>query len=295
MTDTTKGATSDDNRRDDEALKEAPELLELAQEVATQAGRLLRARLSEVAGGRLLSRGASAKSSPTDLVTDVDRSSESLIVDSLLHARPNDGIHGEEGSSRTGSSGVTWVIDPLDGTINYLYGIEIFAVSIAASYRGRSVAGVVHNPLAGEMFTAFEGGGAELNGSELRLVQTGRPLAESLVGTGFSYGSKSRAAQAELLRSVLPKVRDIRRAGSAALDLCSVACGRLDAYFEAELKPWDRAAGELIVREAGGSVVTLDSLRGHSATVVAAAPGLKADLVNLLERAAASSEPSPGW
>jgi len=293
MTDPTRAGTHDDPP-DDEALRTGRELLELARQVATQAGHLLRARLPEVAGGRLLARGASAKSSPTDLVTDVDRSSESLIVGSLLQARPDDGIQGEEGSSRTGSSGVTWVIDPLDGTINYLYGIEIFAVSIAASYRGRSVAGVVHNPLAGEMFAASEGCGAELNGNELRLVRTGRPLAEALVGTGFSYRAESRAAQAELLGGILPEVRDIRRTGSAALDLCSVACGRLDAYFESELKPWDRAAGELIVREAGGSVVSLDDLRGHPPTVVAAAPGLEAAMINMLKRAAAGSEPSTG-
>jgi myo-inositol-1(or 4)-monophosphatase len=224
------------------------ELLELAQEVAVAAGDLLRERLPEVAGGRLLAGGASTKSSPTDLVTDVDRSSEALIVGSLLSSRPDDGIKGEEGSSRNGSTGITWVIDPLDGTINYLYGIPIFAVSIAAQIEERSIVGVVHNPLTGETFAASEGKGAFLDGRQLHLEHAGRPLSESLVGTGFSYKSQRRAVQARLLSVVLPEVRDIRRAGSAALDLCWVACGHLDAFFESGLQPWDLAAGGLIAR-----------------------------------------------
>ena len=278
-------AASDDEEHGQDSVAPGPELLALAQRVAGDAGRLLRSRLPEVADGRLLSGGASSKSSPTDLVTDVDRSSESLIVSSLLKARPDDGILGEEGSSRAGTSGVTWVIDPLDGTINYLYGIAIFAVSIAARVAGRSVVGVVHDPLTGEIFSALQGRGASLDGRELRLETTGRPLAEALVGTGFSYGAPSRAAQADLLSVVLPEVRDIRRTGSAALDLCSVACGRLDAYYESELKPWDLAAGELIVREAGGAVVMLEDLGESPSTLVATAPGLEAPLVDLLRRA----------
>jgi myo-inositol-1(or 4)-monophosphatase len=264
------------------------DLLELAQEVAGPAGDLLRARLAGVAGGLLLATGASAKSSPTDLVTDVDRASEALIVGALLRARPDDGIQGEEGSSQKGSTGVTWVIDPLDGTINYLYGIPAFAVSIAASVGGRSLVGVVHNPLTGEMFTASQGEGAWLDGDPLRLQPTGRPLAEALVGTGFSYSAQNRAAQARMLAIILPAVRDIRRAGSAALDLCAVACGRLDAYYEAELKPWDLAAGEVIAREAGATVISLEGLPADPPTVVAAAPGLQGPLVELLERSASN-------
>jgi myo-inositol-1(or 4)-monophosphatase len=260
-------------------------LLAIAREAAAEAGEYLRSRLPAVAGGGLLG-GASAKSSPTDLVTEVDRASEALIVASLLRARPDDGIRGEEGSDRASSSGVTWVIDPLDGTTNYLYGIAVFAVSIAASVGGRNVAGVVQNPLSGEMFAAAEGAGASLNGRELRLRPTGRPLAEALVGTGFSYNSASRASQARLLPAVLPAVRDIRRAGSAALDLCAVACGRLDAYYEAGLEPWDLAAGEVVAREAGATVTVLEGLIAGSRTVVAAAPGLEGALVDLLERAA---------
>ena len=261
------------------------ELLELAQEVAIAAGDLLRGRLPEVAGGRLLAGGASTKSSPTDLVTDVDRSSEALIVGSLLSSRPDDGIKGEEGSSRDGSTGITWVIDPLDGTINYLYGIPIFAVSIAAQIEERSIVGVVHNPLTKETFAASEGKGAFLDGRQLHLEQSGRPLSESLVGTGFSYKSQRRAVQARLLSVVLPEVRDIRRAGSAALDLCWVACGHLDAFFESGLQPWDLAAGGLVAREAGATVIALDGLFDAPPTIVAAAPGLEAPLVELLQRA----------
>jgi fructose-1,6-bisphosphatase/inositol monophosphatase family enzyme len=264
------------------------ELEELARSVAVAAGELLGERLGEVAGGHLLSSGASTKSSPTDLVTDVDRSSETLIVSSLLRARPEDSILGEEGSSRQGSTGVTWVIDPLDGTINYLYGIPVFAVSIAARIEGRSVVGVVHDPIAGETFSAAEGQGAFLNGRQLSLAATGRPLGEALVGTGFSYSSQHRAAQARLLSVVLPEVRDIRRAGSAALDLCAVACGRLDAYYESGLQPWDRAAGGLVAREAGAGICTLDGILEHAPTVLSAAPGLLLPLVELLRRAAAS-------
>lgn len=273
-------------------VKAQPELLELAQEVALAAGELFRARLPKVAGGLLLAGGASAKSSPTDLVTDVDRSSEALIVGSLLRARPDDGVHGEEGSSRKGSTGLTWVIDPLDGTINYLYGIPVFSVSIAAWVAGRSIVGVVHNPSTGEMFTASERTGAALDGRELRLEATGRPIGEALVGTGFSYSARNRAAQARLLSVVLPEVRDIRRAGSATLDLSAVACGRLDAFYESELKPWDSAAGGLIAREAGATVIALEGLF-EGPTILAAAPGLQAPLVELLRRAAAAPHPAP--
>ncbi|HLN07113.1 MAG TPA: inositol monophosphatase family protein [Acidimicrobiales bacterium] len=262
------------------------DLLELARGVAGEAGELLRARLPAVAGALLLTGRVSAKSSPTDLVTEVDRASEALIVGALLRARPNDGIQGEEGSSQEGSTGVTWVIDPLDGTINYLYGVPVFAVSIAASVDGRAVAGVVHNPLTGEMFAAAERDGATLNGRELRLRPTGRPLGEALVGTGFSYSARTRASQARLLPVVLPEVRDIRRAGAAALDLCAVACGRLDTYYEAGLEPWDLAAGELIAREAGATVKVLERIVAGSPTIVAAAPGLEGAFVELLERAA---------
>jgi fructose-1,6-bisphosphatase/inositol monophosphatase family enzyme len=268
--------------------EERASLLVLAEQVARAAGGLLRDRLSDVADGRLLASGASSKSSPTDLVTDVDRSSEALIVDSLLRARPDDGIQAEEGSTKEGSSGVKWVIDPLDGTINYLYGIPAFAVSIAALVGDRGVVGVVHNPVSGEIFSASLGDGARLDGGQLRLKPTGRPLSEALVGTGFSYSAEARAAQARMLETILPSVRDIRRAGAAALDLCSVACGRLDAYYEAGLKPWDLAAGKVIALEAGATVSLVEGLAHGVPTVVAAAPGLEEPLLELLARTRAA-------
>ncbi|MGA2803692.1 MAG: inositol monophosphatase family protein [Acidimicrobiales bacterium] len=261
------------------------DLLELAQEIAEAAGKLLRSRLESVAGGVLLSTGASSKSSPTDLVTEVDKASEALIVSSLLRARPDDGVLGEEGSSRKGSTGVTWVIDPLDGTINYLYGIEEFAVSIGATRDGRSIVGAVHNPMNGEMFAAREGEGASLNGHELQLRPSGRTLAEALVATGFTYVAKDRADQARMLPVVLPAVRDIRRRGSAAIDICGVAAGRFDAFYEAWLRPWDRAAGDVIVREAGATVTDVEGLADGSSTFVVAAPGLEGPLVELLKSA----------
>ena len=266
---------------------EKSELLELAQEVAEAAGRVLRAGLERVAGGILLATGASSKSSPTDLVTEVDRNSEELIVSALLRARPDDGVLGEKGSSRAGSTGVTWVIDPLDGTINYLYGIEEFSVSIGARVDGRSIVGAVHNPVNGEMFAACEGEGATLNGRTLRLEPSGRTLAEALVGTGFTYVSKDRADQARMIPVILPAVRDIRRRGSAALDICAVACGRFDAFYEAWLRPWDLTAGEVVAREAGATVNLVEGLADGSSTVVVAAPGLGGPLVELLKRSVA--------
>ena len=266
---------------------EKSELLELAQEVAEAAGRVLRAGLERVAGGILLATGASSKSSPTDLVTEVDRNSEELIVSALLRARPDDGVLGEEGSSRAGSTGVTWVIDPLDGTINYLYGIEELSVSIGARVDGRSIVGAVHNPVNGEMFAACEGEGATLNGRTLRLEPSGRTLAEALVGTGFTYVSKDRADQARMIPVILPAVRDIRRRGSAALDICAVACGRFDAFYEAWLRPWDLTAGEVVAREAGATVNLVEGLADGSSTVVVAAPGLGGPLVELLKRSVA--------
>jgi myo-inositol-1(or 4)-monophosphatase len=151
--------------------------------------------------------------------------------------------------------------------------------------QGRSILGAVHNPVNGEMFAACEGQGATLNGRELRLKPSGRPLAEALVGTGFAYRSKDRADQARILATILPRVRDIRRRGSAAIDICGVACGRFDAFYEAWLKPWDFAAGDIIVREAGATITEIEGLADGSSTVVVAAPGLEGPLIELLKSA----------
>ena len=214
------------------------------------------------------------------MVSEMDRASERLIGDALRAARPDDGFLGEEGTSAAGASGVRWVFDPLDGTTNYLYGFPTWAVSIAAEVDGRAVVGVVHDPLHAETFTAVRGAGAWCNGRVLRV--TGAPeLATALVGTGFSYDAAQRGRQAALLARVLPAVRDIRRAGAAALDLCWVALGRLDAFYEWGLAPWDRAAGSLVASEAGAIVDTLPD-----GTQVAAPPHLYEPLLALLSAAA---------
>lgn len=248
-------------------------LLDLAVDVARRAGALL------LDGAGDVRTTVETKSTRTDMVTEMDRASERLVVSALREARPDDGVLGEEGASSGGTSGVRWVVDPLDGTTNYLYGFPAWAVSVAAEVAGRSVVGVVHDPVHDETFTAVRGGGAWCNG--VPLTVTGAPdLATALVGTGFSYDAAERAAQAARLSRVLPVVRDIRRAGAAALDLCWVGLGRLDAFFERGLAPWDSAAGSLVASEAGAVVQ-----RFEDGTWLAAAPQLFEPLCALLEAA----------
>jgi len=226
------------------------ELGALAEATALEAGTLLMERL----GGQ---REIDTKTSPVDVVTEVDRASEALIVARILEARPDDGFLGEEGADRPSHSGVRWVIDPIDGTVNYLYRRPDFAVCIAAEVDGVVVAGVVYNPFLDELFAAADGRGAALNGIPIH-VSTEARLAHALCGTGFDYRAESRRVQAAILARVVPEVRDIRRAGSAALDLCAVACGRLDVYYERGVHLWDVAAAAIVVREAGGRAGTLD-------------------------------------
>ena len=218
--------------------------------VAREAGALL---LDGFEGTRTVE----AKTSPTDAVTEMDRASEDLILRRILDARPDDGILGEEGAARASRTGVRWIIDPLDGTVNYLYRRPDFAVSIAAEVGGIAVAAAVFAPARDELFVAVAGQGASLNGRPIHPSAEER-LGHALCGTGFGYEAEVRRAQGAVLARVLPEVRDVRRAGSAALDLCAVACGRLDAYYERGVQPWDVAAAGLIVREAGGRCETLD-------------------------------------
>ncbi|HVC25162.1 MAG TPA: inositol monophosphatase family protein [Acidimicrobiales bacterium] len=267
------------------APDEVDALRDLAREVAVAAGELL---LTARAGGDGLGRlatDATRKSSRTDLATDADRASEELVRAMLGRARPHDAMLGEEGGSRPGTSGLTWVVDPLDGTTNYVYDFPLWSVSVAVVDRAGPLAGAVHQPLSGETFSAARGRGASLDGREL-VARRAPPLADALVGTGFSYDAGVRAAQAALLTTVLPAVRDIRRGGSAAIDLCWLAAGRLDAFYEAGLKPWDRAAGLLVAHEAGIASLELDGVVPAGATLVAAAPDLLAGLAALLARAA---------
>ena len=215
------------------------------------------------------------------MVSEVDRESEALIVARILAARPHDAILGEEGAERSGTSGVRWVIDPLDGTTNFLYGRPEFAVAIAAEVDGRVVAGVVHDAPRDLAYYAHRGSGAFFDGSQLR-ANANATLSTALVGSGFGYDAARRALQGRILAGLVPHVRDIRRAGSACLDLCAVASGQLDAYYESGLQPWDMAAGLLIVEEAGGRTGFLPTPGGLPDAVVAAPAHLFEDLVELL-------------
>jgi myo-inositol-1(or 4)-monophosphatase len=249
-------------------------------------------RAARAAGGLLLERvggpvsGVAAKTSRTDLVSDTDRDAEALIVAVIQAERPGDAIVGEEGAAAAGGSGVRWLVDPLDGTINYLWSIPQWSVSVAALDADGPLVGVVHDPSRGETFTAMRGAGAHLGDAPLRLGP-GAALDEALIGTGFSYRPEVRARQAAGMAAVLPAVRDVRRFGSAAIDMAWVACGRLDGYYERGLNAWDWAAGRLIVREAGGRVEELPATATDPLGVVAAPPGLFGPLRALVDDAGA--------
>ncbi len=251
------------------------ELLGLATGLARSAGKTIVAMRSEAVAA------ADSKSTPTDPVTAADKEAERIIVAGILDARPDDGVSGEEGTNREGTSGVVWHIDPIDGTTNFVYDISAYAVSIGAEVDGVMSAGVVYNPVPDELFSARRGHGARLNDVVISAAQ-GDELATALVGTGFGYQPDRRRAQAAVLAKVLPEIRDVRRIGSAALDLCSVACGRLDAYFEGGLNRWDFAAGWLIAAEAGA---ICDDLRGNDPDerfTLASKPGIHQALSDLL-------------
>lgn len=263
------------------------------------------ARLAERAAreaGALVRRGrprdvdvAATKSSVVDVVTAMDLASEELLRRVLLDERPGDGLLGEEDGLHEGTSGVTWVVDPIDGTVNYLYGVPAYAVSVAAVVGPPDpaswtvLAGCVHAVPDGRTWTAARGQGARLDGELLRLAEP-RPLAESLCGTGFGYRAERRRAQARVLTEVLPRVRDIRRIGSAAMDLCSVASGELDVYYERGLNPWDLAAGQLVAQEAGAAVTGLRGRAPGGAMTVAGPLATVTELVRLLEDAGADAD-----
>lgn len=276
------------------------QLEELAVAVATEAGRL-------IVGERPVELAvATTKSSSTDVVTEMDQRSQDLLHRRLSAARPDDAFLGEEEGGRLGSSGVTWVVDPIDGTVNYLYDIPAYAVSVAAVVGDPSVvggwtpvAGCVVNPVSGEVFHARRGGGARRRRGRLartsaRVSSAGDP-GMALVGTGFGYVAAKRAWQASVLASVLPRVRDVRRMGSAALDLCHVADGTLDGYYEHGLNAWDMAAGWLVVTEAGGVVTGPGGGAPSSGLVLAAGAGLHSGLAALVDDAvsAAGDPPDP--
>ena len=241
------------------------ELIDLAVGAATDAAELLLGAL------HVARATVATKSSATDMVTEMDHASELLLRERLLGARPQDGFLGEETGESPGTSGLRWVCDPLDGTTNYLYGHPGFNVSVAAEDEHGPVVGVVVDPLLGDVFTAARGGGAHRNGTKVTCADKGAgDLATSLCATGFAYDPSRRRLQAHVLMRVLPSVRDIRRMGAAAVDLCSVAVGRVDAYWEKGLGPWDLAAGSLVAAEAGARVAG-DAELGFT---LAAPPGL---------------------
>ncbi len=221
------------------------------------------------------------KSSGTDMVTEMDRASEALIVGRIAGTRPDDAILGEEGADRPGTSGVRWVVDPLDGTTNYLYGLPGWNVSVGVEVDGEPVAGAVVVPAVGETFAGARGLGATRNGVPLRL-EGPVSLATTLVGTGFGYDPATRADQARFLVDLLPRVRDVRRSGAAATDLCSLAAGRLDAYYESGLAPWDRCAGTVIAREAGAVVDVFEDHALPGVLTVATHPASRDDFLALL-------------
>ena len=262
------------------SLPRAGELLELARSVAAEAGQLLHDR-------RPAGRPAvvTTKSSPTDVVTAMDRAAETLIRTKILAERPGDAILGEEGGE-SGHGRVRWIVDPLDGTVNYLYGLPDWSVSVAVEVSGIVLAGVVVVPQRGEEFCAMLGAGAWLwagSGPPAALrCNTGVPLGQALVATGFGYGAARRRIQGEVVAAVLPAVRDIRRGGSAAVDLCSLAAGRVDGYFERGVNYWDIAAGGLIAGEAGAQVAGLAGRAASPSMTLAAGPGLFGDLHKLL-------------
>jgi myo-inositol-1(or 4)-monophosphatase len=249
------------------------DLLGVARSAALEAGRVLLARRGSVLT-------VDTKSSATDPVTSADKAAQQAIASVITDARPEDALTGEEGLRRSGTSGYRWIVDPLDGTVNYLYGRDEWAVSVAVRDSSGAVAGVVHAPALGATFTAVRGQGAWHQDRRLAVRAT-QDLSAAIIGTGFSYTADGRRSQAAVLSRLLPRIADIRRGGSAALDLAAVASGTLDAFYEDDLEEWDWAAGALLASEAGASVGPLPGQDGRSG-IVAAAPGLRDPLMELL-------------
>jgi myo-inositol-1(or 4)-monophosphatase len=266
-------------------------LREVAEQLVSEAAEFVRRRRAEVFGLGPADAGSDAvrvKSTPTDPVTVADTETERLVRERLKRMRPADSVLGEEGGGTDAQAGtVRWVVDPIDGTVNFVYGIPAYAVSLAAQVDGVSVAGAVADVAGGQVYSAGAGLGAHViaDGQRRRLrCNQVDDLSMALLGTGFSYAPRRRAAQANLLAQLLPAVRDIRRLGSAALDLCMVAAGRLDAHYEHGLNEWDWAAGALIAAEAGAVVLLPRAADPGAGLLMAAAPGVAAQLIEALDR-----------
>lgn len=273
-----RAAESGQPARAAESGQLGPTLGALAGRIAVEAGRMV------LAGRRAGIAEVSTKSTTTDMVTEFDRAAEALLVQRLQDARPDDGLVGEEGTDTEGTSGIRWLLDPIDGTTNFLYGLPGFAVSVAAADSAGVLAGAVYLPDLDELFRAHRGGGAMLGDRPIRCGTTDR-LSTALVGTGFSYRPERRVRQAQRVARLIGQVRDIRRFGAAAVDLCYVACGRLDVYFEEHLNPWDLAAGELIAREAGCRSGDFSGGPPRPEQVLVAAPQLFEPMRDLINQA----------
>jgi myo-inositol-1(or 4)-monophosphatase len=271
------------------SLNSPDELRAVAEVLALEAATFVARRRAELVDDSLTSIHADSvrtKSTKTDPVTVADTETERLLRDRLAELRPEDAVLGEEGggSSAAGEAAVCWVLDPIDGTVNFVYGIPAYAVSIAAQIDGISVAGAVADVAAGDVYSAAAGLGAHLLSDGRRRTlrcSSVTELSMALIGTGFGYSPQRRAAQGALLSNLLPLVRDVRRFGSAALDLCMVAAGRLDAHYEHGLNVWDWAAAGLIAAEAGAHVVlpTPGGSNGTGTPLIASAPGIAAEFV----------------
>jgi myo-inositol-1(or 4)-monophosphatase len=251
------------------------ELRSIAEQLARAAGDMA------LAGRKRGDVTATTKSSPTDMVTQYDKASEDMITAGLRELRPDDGIVGEEGASRDGTSGITWHIDPIDGTSNFYFDIPMWAVSIGAVDKHGPIAGAVYAPALGDMFTAARGEGATLNGNRIS-VRENTVLSDALVCTGFSYHVNQREVHARRVATMVGQIRDIRRFGAAAIDLCFVACGRLDAYFEEHLNSWDLIAGQVIATEAGAIVTNFSGDTVTPQQVLATQPGVQKALIRLI-------------
>ncbi len=260
------------------------ELVGIAARLAVRAGEMVRE------GRRAGVNEAATKSSATDVVTEWDRASERLITGALATDRPDDAILGEEGTSSAGATGITWMIDPIDGTTNFLYGLPGYAVSIAACDDRGPLAGAVYLPVLDELFTAVRGDGARRNGQPI--APSGeRRLDQALIGTGFNYSPEKRQFQARRVAAMIGQVRDIRRLGAASADCCYAACGLLDAFFEEWLGPWDVAAGQLIATEAGCLVGAIDGGPLRPDSVLVSTPALFEPLRSLVVGSAPHDPP----
>ena len=256
------------------------DLLRIAESLAREAGTLALDGRREHGPGGL---AHDTKSSATDPVTEFDRDAERLLVTRLAEVRPDDAIVGEEGASREGSTGLEWHLDPIDGTVNYTYGIPAWSTSVGVRDADGAVAGAVYVPMMEELFSAARGGGATLNGTPIE-VSAATELDVSLMATGFSYDRDVRRQQIRRLVTVMDATRDVRRSGSAAIDLCWVAAARVDAYFEERLNSWDMTAGELIAAEAGAVVSDHDGSGRNADRILACAPGIHTAMLDLLAR-----------